>query len=134
MAAGRDGGRRVGGERVRSPEHRQDGRQQSHDEFVRIRAQRDVAGRIVQQPAPARADLVGNRRGPFPLLVDERRRIQPCLLLRIKGYVGPGLMRMAGEEQSIGDAKPGIVARQAYRCERISHKSGKSGEPTVVRR
>ena len=87
-------------------EHRQQRRQQSHHELVRVRPQGDVAVRIVQQPPPACAHFVGNGSSAVPFLVDQRGGIQPGLLLRVERDVGPGLMRMPGQEQSLGDSKP----------------------------
>ncbi len=78
-----------------------------------VRPQGDVTGRIVQQTAPAFAHFVGNGSSAVPFLVDQRGGIQPGLLLRVEGDVGPGLMRMPRQEQSIGNSKPGVVTRQA---------------------
>ena len=96
-----------------------------------VLSKRDFAARVVEQPAPPRPNVLGQRRRPFPLVIDERRGVEPGALLRIEGDIGPGLMRMSGEKQAMTDAESGVVRGEPYRCERIPHRSGKSGEPIV---
>ncbi len=116
--------------------------QQPRDQLVRVLPERDVTVGIVQEPPESRAHARGLFDRAFPFVVDELRRIEPGALLRFESDIGPGLMRVAGEEQALGDAKAGIVPRKIanrdghgpYNCDRISHRSGKIGPPTVSRR
>ncbi len=148
--------------------------QQPRDELVRVLSECDVAVRIVEETPKARLHARRLSLGVLPLLVNVFRRVEPRALLRLESHVGPGLMRVACEEQTLADAESGIVAREivrhrvlvlklattgdtedtegqthpglfpqcpprppwwrAYNCDRISHKSGKSGRPIVSRR
>ena len=123
----------IGRDECRSRDERQR-RQESRDELVRVLAERDVAIRIVEETPKARLDARRLSLGVLPLLVNVFRRVEPRALLRLESYVGPGLMRVACEEQTLADAESGIVAREIYSCDRISHRSGNNGRPMVSRR
>ena len=85
---------------------------QPHDQIVRVRPQRDVAVVIVQQPAKSAAHVVGDGLRFLPLGIDQLRRIEPRLLLRLEGDIRPRLMRMAGEEQTLADLESRVVNRE----------------------
>ncbi len=84
---------------------------------MRVLPEGDVAVAIVQElPEP----LLHARRlsqGAFPFAVDELRRIEPGTLLSVVRHIGPGLVRMTGEQQTLGDAKAGIVRREISTCD-----------------
>ncbi len=70
---------------------------------------------VVQQPGVAAPHAIGLRGGLFPFSIDEFRGIQPCLLLPREAAIRPRLVRMAGEEQALVDAKLTVVGRQRVR-------------------
>jgi hypothetical protein len=72
---------------------------------VRVLSECDVARAVADQPREARADCGSLDSRPFPFLVDERRGIEPRALLRFEAGIGPRLMRVAGQQQTFGDAK-----------------------------
>ena len=84
-------------------------RQPPRDKLVRVLPERDVIERVTKQPREARAHLCRLLCGAFPLVVDKLRRIQPRALLRLEAHVGPRLVRVAGQQDSLGDAEAGVV-------------------------
>jgi hypothetical protein len=88
--------------------------QPTHNELMRILPQRDLAIGIVEQPSKSAAHRVGHLGRPAPLAIDERRGVEPRLLLRLESNVRPGLVRMTGQQKPLGDAEPRIVLCEVH--------------------
>jgi len=101
LAAGRHDARTVA--------QRQRGKQ-AHEEVVRRGTKRVVTAAVVQQARIARAHAIGHLLGAIPLLVHELRRVLPGALLPRERHVGPGLVRVPGQEQPVGDVEPRVVS------------------------
>jgi len=101
----------VRGDELRAFRERQR-RQQPRHQLVSVLPQRDLAAAIVEQPPKSVAHKVGLLPGASPFLVDELGRVEPRALLRVEGDVGPGLVRVAGQQQPLGDAEAGIMRGQ----------------------
>src|SRR5207253_5627628 len=87
-------------------------REPAHDQLVRIHAQRDGAVRVVEQLREAAPHAVRHGESVLPLVVYVLRRVEPGALLGLETDVRPGLMRVAGQEQPLGDAEPAVVTRE----------------------
>ncbi len=108
----------VGGHELRASSERQRG-QQARDELVRVLPERDVAVGAVQQPPKPRLHARRLLGRTFPLRIYELRRIQPRLLLGLEPDIGPRLMRVAGEQEALGDAEATVMLRQWRRHFRV---------------
>ena len=120
-------------------------RQQPHDQLVSIGRERDPVARIAEQPGESLAHPLGALEGMVPLVVDVAGSVEPRLGLGLEAAVGPGLVRVPGEQQPLGDAEAGVVGRErvgrAMQRRRVHHssvrmaqRSGKSGLLSVVMR
>ena len=76
---------------------------------MRVLAERDLFDVCTEQPREARPDVLRPLFRLCPFVIDQFRRIQPRLLLRIERHVRPGLVGMAGQQQALGDAEAGVV-------------------------
>ncbi|HEU4692859.1 MAG TPA: hypothetical protein VFS23_31070 [Vicinamibacterales bacterium] len=65
----------------------------------------DVARAVADQPGEPSADRGRLKCSAVPFLVDELRGVEPRTLLRLEADVGPRLVRVAGQQQTFGDAK-----------------------------
>ena len=101
----------VGGDDARAFEERQCG-QPSRDELVRVLAESDVLRAVAEEPGEAGAHGRGLLGRPCPLLIDELGGVEPGALLRLESDIRPRLMRVAGEQQTLADAKSRVVARE----------------------
>src|SRR6266516_855473 len=95
-------------------------RQEPHDELMRVLRERDALGRIVQEPREPPPHLVRLLERLLPHIIDILGRIEPCLLLRFKSNIGPGLMRMPGQKNSLTDPETSVVLRQLFRIDQAS--------------
>jgi hypothetical protein len=86
----------IGGDQPRALPQRQAG-EPARDQFVRILAEGDVGAGIAEQPSEAGADVGRAHFDAFPLVVNELRGVEPCLLLRVERHVRPRLVRVAGQ-------------------------------------
>src|SRR5206468_11752193 len=89
-----------------------EGREPTYDQLVRVRPQGDGAVRVVEQGREAVPHLIGHSERALPLVVHELGGVEPGALLRVEAAIGPGLVRVAGEEQAVGNAEPGVVRRE----------------------
>ena len=85
---------------------------------------RAAQGLSAEEPPEARLHPRRLLRRALPLLVDVLRRIEPRALLRLERHVRPGLMGMAGEEQTVAHAESRVMVRQAHRAGLISSWRG----------
>jgi len=76
---------------------------------VSIGSQRDVAIAVIQQPTETKADSFGSGEGMLPFVVYEACGIQPGLGLGLEAAIGPGLMRVPGQQQPFRHAKAAVV-------------------------
>ncbi len=88
---------------------------QTHDELVRIRRERYTSAGASQQPCEAVAHVLRLRERMLPFVVDVPCGVEPCILVRLERLVGPGLMRMAGQQQAFRDAEPRVERRERIR-------------------
>ena len=120
-------------------------REEARHELVRVLPERDLGARLAEQAPEAVAHGLGLGEGPVPLLVDVQRRVLERLELPLARHVGPGLVRVAGEKQPVGDPERGVVGGQRVRRPpqvveldhsslRTDQRSGKAGLFRVVRR
>ncbi len=132
----------VGGDESRPPAQ-VERREEADDELVRVLREGDLCVVLAEEQPEAVPDRVGLREGAVPLLVDAERRVLERLQLALARHVGPGLVRVAGEEQPVGDAEGGVVGRQRVRRPpqvveldhsslRTDQRSGKAGLFRVV--
>src|SRR5690606_42025788 len=80
--------------------------------LVRVRTQRV---RALAATAEARADpphAPGARERVLPLVVHVAGGVEACPGLAVEAAVGPGLVRVAGEQQPVGDVEPAVVRRE----------------------
>jgi hypothetical protein len=70
-----------------------------------VLSEREVGGVVANEPGEAGADCGSLDRCAFPFLVDELGGIEPRALLRLEADIGPRLVRVAGQQQTFGDAK-----------------------------
>ena len=113
-------------------------RQEAQHEPERVLVERDLRVRLVEpQPETLAHALRLLERAP-PLLVDVERRVVPGLDDAFPTDVGPGLVRVAGQEQTLPDAEARVVRRELLRpdqsSERTVQRSGKNGLWSVERR
>ena len=90
-------------------------RQEAEQEIVRVGRQGVLPLGVLEQfrkPAP---HPVGLGEGPLPLVIHQCRRVVPRLHLAVPGAVGPGLVRVAGEEEPFRHPEGGVVRRQEVR-------------------
>src|SRR5207249_10047813 len=105
------------------------------------------AVRVVEQLREAAPHAVRHGESVLPLVVYVLRRVEPGALLGLETDVRPGLMRVAGQEQPLGDAEPAVVTRErvgarverprrhaAHSSVRIAQRSGNAGLFSVVSR
>ena len=103
----------VGGDQPRPRAERERG-EQAHHQLVGVRRQRDAAARVAEQPGEPLPDRLGPGEGALPLLVHQLGGVEPRLGLGLEADVGPGLVRMAGEEQPVRHAKARGSAPRAH--------------------
>jgi hypothetical protein len=84
-------------------------RQPSNDQFVRVLPERDVPRYVTNEAGEALADPLRLRRGFLPLQIDELGRVEPGPLLRREPDIGPGLMRVSGQQEALRDAEVLVV-------------------------
>ena len=96
---------------LRPVAQRQRGEQSRH-QFVCVRSERDVAVGVSEQPPETRLYARGLLGRPFPFVVHQLGRIEPGLLLRLERDVGPRLVRVAGQEKTLGHTESRVVPRQ----------------------
>ena len=112
--------------------------EQAHHQLVGVGRQRDAAARVAEQAGEPLPDLFGPGEGALPLLVHQLRRVEPRVGLGLEADVGPGLVRMAGEEQPVRHPEAPVVRREGigragergevhYSSVRMAQRSGKSG-------
>jgi hypothetical protein len=99
---------------ARSLAERQRGKE-AEDELVGVLGKGDAIRLIAQEAGVPRADPIGLRERPIPLLVRQLRRMQPGLLLSFEPTVRPRLMRVAGEQEAFGDAEARVLRGQGVR-------------------
>ena len=104
----------VGGNEPRPPLERQRG-EQTHDQLVRIRRQRHASAGAPQQPCEAVAHELRLRERMLPFVVDVPCGVEPGILVRLERLVGPGLMRVAGQQQAFRNAEPRVERRERVR-------------------
>jgi hypothetical protein len=81
---------------------------------VGVLAERNVAA-AAQQASPVAPHLVCDLRRARPLVIDEPRRVEPGLLLRLESDIGPRLVRMACQEQPLRDSEARVVTGEVER-------------------
>ena len=127
----------VGRDQAGSPAQVERGEKAQH-EGVRVLVERDRAARIAEQRSEPLADTLGLRECALPLVVDRQSGVVPGLEHALAPDVGPGLVRVAGEEQPLGDAERRVVAGELLRRDQSSartvQRSGKKGLFSVSRR
>src|SRR6266545_6491730 len=90
------------------------GREEPHDQLVGVRCERDLVRRVVEQPRKPTPYLDGFVKRLFPHIVYEFSGIKPRLLLRLERYIGPCLMGVPGEEDSLRDPKACVVLGELF--------------------
>ena len=76
---------------------------------MRVLAKRDRIGIVSNERRKAFSDAGRHRLGAFPLSVHELGGVEPGPLLRLEADVGPGLMRVAGQQKALTDSESRIV-------------------------
>ena len=112
-------------------------REEAQQQVVGRAAERDLGTRLAEQGTEAVADPLGLRERTLPLLVDVARRVLERLHLALERDVGPGLVRVAGEQQPLGNAKARVVRGErvgAHSSVRTDHRSGNAGCSSVPAR
>ena len=89
--------------------------QPADDQFVRVLPEGDVLSLVTDEAGKSFAHPLRLLEIARPLVVDELRRIEPGALLRRQADVGPGLMRMASQENPLGHAEARIVGGERRR-------------------
>src|SRR5690606_25943024 len=89
---------------------------ESDDEVVSVRGERNLAVPVAEEPGVAPSHPFGAAEGEFPLLVDVFRRVDPGAGLSLEGPVRPGLVRVAGQEEPVRDIEAPVVGRQGVRA------------------
>src|SRR2546425_10359225 len=64
----------------------------------------------------AASHALGLRERKLPLLVHALRGVEPGALLGCEAHVGPGLMGVARQEQTLRDPKAAVVRRERVRA------------------
>jgi hypothetical protein len=72
---------------------------------VGVLPESDVVWTVAEEPREACTDGGGLNRCPVPFLVDELCGIEPGALLRFEADIGPRLVRVAGQQQTLADSK-----------------------------
>ena len=90
-------------------------REEADHELVRVLPERDLGFRLPKETPEPVPNLLGLGERAVPLLVDVPRRVLERLELTFARHVGPGLVRVAGQKQAIGDAERGVVGGQGVR-------------------
>lgn len=98
---------------------------------MRVGSKGDPIGRVIQEPSKPAPHVVRFLESFFPDVVDRLRSIQPRLLLRLKRYIGPRLVRMSREQNPFGDPEATVMLGELFgidhSSERIAQRSGKAG-------
>ena len=124
----------VGRDELRPLPQRQRGQEPQH-ELVRVRSERDRRAGVVEQPPHPVAQPLRLRERPLPLEVRVLGRVLPRLELPLAPDVGPRLVRVAGQQQPLGDAELRVVLRERVQSSlRTAQRSGKNGLCSVERR
>ncbi len=107
------------------------GGQKPYDQLMRVRRQRDSVWGVVEQSREPTSYFNGFVKRFFPYVVHVFCRIEPRLLLRRKRHVGPRLMGMSGEQNTLCHPKATVVFGQLSRVDhssdRIAQRSGNAG-------
>src|SRR3989475_5370783 len=117
------------------------------DRLVGVRAESDRAIGVVEQPRKPALHPARHGKRALPLLVHVLGRVEPGALLGLEPHVGPCLMRVACQQQSVRDPEAAIMRREGVRTAvqrlrrhvghssvRIAQRSGKAGLFSVVSR
>jgi hypothetical protein len=96
LAIGRDDSR---------PLQKRQRREPLRQQLVSVLSESDIVWGFAHQPGEAGADGGSLKGRPCPFLVDELGGVEPRVLLRFEADIGPRLVRVAGQQQTLGDAK-----------------------------
>ena len=88
------------------------GGEQPDQQLVGVGRQRDAAPRVSQEPGKSLADPLGLAERVLPLVVHVSRRVQPGRHLAVEPAIRPGLVGVAGQQQTLGDPESRIVGRE----------------------
>jgi hypothetical protein len=109
--------------------------QEPQHELVGVLAERDAGAGLVEEKPEAVTHALGLRERAFPFLVHMPGSVLERLDLAVQCDIRPGLMRVPGQQQPVGDPELGVVpSKVVHSSLRTAHRSGKIGVNRVVRR
>ena len=102
---------------------------------MRVGRKRNRRNGIVKQPPHPLAQALRLRERPLPFEIGVLGRVLPRLQLPLARHVRPRLVRVAGQEQPLGNAEGRVVLRERIQSSlRTAQRSGKNGLCSVERR